>query len=157
MLSCRSVGKLCGVEAYLMAMLLPCTSYYDLNHGTVRNSSRRSFATTWNRISSCSVHLGNLCNDVISYRATAGYEEVTDVYDGMSTLHTSRHNVYRVEARRDMVDMMHGEELGETMPDMFTNESISTYDVISSHGLHTCMEHALQYNYDCTCNYRNGH
>lgn len=153
--ACKSVGRVCGTDAYHMALLMLSVSYYGLNHGTLGNTSPRSFETLWCRIASCSAHLGSIVDRVIMHRDCDGYLEMTRAHSSVSTMHTSRDNIHKVDTRRNMIDMMYGARLMDTVPDMMEEDGYRSYTVVSERQLHTCIDHALQDNHEHVRQYRN--
>ena len=81
---------------------------------------------------------------VLMNRCTAGNMEITGAYESLPTLRTSRDDVHKVDARRELEDEMYGQSLISDLPDMFSDAAASTYHVIHDKGLYTCIEQALE-------------
>lgn len=101
-------------DAYSLAVLVLCTPYYSVNHGTVFGVGRMTFITIWSRIaeSASSSDLGVLAHRKVSGRASGDYSDWTRVHDSRPSLRTSRGKAHLVAEMRRRLSLMYSHTMG---------------------------------------------
>lgn len=112
--SCKGVSTNKDVDAYSLALLMICTPYYSINHGTVPKIGKMTFATIWSRISesASSSGIGVLSHKIISGRCCNDYMDMTRGHTTRHSVRTSKDKPHIVVERRRRISAMYSHTMG---------------------------------------------
>lgn len=142
--SCEAVKTGINITAYDLALLMICTPYYSVDHGTLRSVPRGTFVTLWSRMDTIASTYPT-SNGFMMGRCCKDYNIVTTCHSNVKSPSLANDSQHVVKERR-ILNLNYGDTMEHDLGGTLLAKG--PYRVISGRGVYPSIQHAIldQYN-----------